>query len=170
MTISDNSTQTQSESSQVQYSNTYPPKFSSGTKYSIHIDYLQYNTPHVPPDALLSEEIKPIQFYKRGFRSTNGTRYYIGNPNSDRWNVIQSGKAMANLRAEIDELEHLQILLDTDCRISRLDLAMDLVRDRDSPVFITVGTLTQWVSEGKVKSKHMDETPKIIGSVEPDRI
>lgn len=132
-----------------------PLKFTTGIKYSTHIDYLQFTTPDAPPDALLSEEIRPVQFYKRGFASENGTRYYVGNPSSDRWLVIMAGKAMKHLRTEVDEIEHVEMLLDTDCNISRIDLAMDLKRVGEVETFIGVDMIASWFRDGLIRSKHV---------------
>lgn len=148
------------------YSNTYPLKFFSGIKYSLKIDYLQYSMPVPPDEALFSEQIPAVNLYKLGFKAENGTRYYTGNPNSERWLCIMSGEAMDNLRETIEEKEHVELLLSDGCNVSRIDIAMDIMRDGGDGVFVDVDTIISWFRSGKIISKHVDYGGKFISGID----
>lgn len=98
------------------------------------VDYLQYS-------ILISEnrckdefmqEITPVRFYNRGYQDALGTRYFFGNPNTDKALVIMSGETLHNYRlVGWSDVSVVMDALVNGAKITRIDWAITDYVDLD---------------------------------------
>ena len=119
-----------------------------------HIDYLQMNI-HLSERDFSDKEfdvVPPIKFYKRGFRNTNGTRFYFGNPNSKKCCVVMSGFALLFERLNYrNDAALLDFWLTKGATVSRLDLAVTEWIEDD---LFTLADVEMWYKKGLIDSIH----------------
>lgn len=132
------------------------------------IDYLQFTAPIAEKSLQNSgyEAVAPIRFYKRGYRTENGVRYYFGNPNSSKATVIASGFALLFERYMFkNDAEMIDYWLSRGAIFSRLDLAVTDWIDTD---FCTVADVETWYKSGLIESSFVEGGCKKIEKILPD--
>jgi len=107
--------------------------------------------------------IPPVPFYKRGYQSPEGVRYYYGNPKTQKALVICSGITLQTLRENGNtDADILQSYASKQAICSRIDLA---VTDFIELEFVSLSDVERWWREGKIKSSHTSGGCKEIISV-----
>lgn len=133
-----------------------------------HIDYLQFSARFSEIMAIEKQYqlIPAPRFYKRGYQSPDGIRYYFGNPNSAKALVICSGAVLQNFRAggKLDA-EILQWAFEYDAVVSRLDLAV--TEWVDSTLF-TLEDVELWWRDGLFSGALVSGGAKKISSFADD--
>ena len=129
------------------------------------IDYLQVSA-YIAESDLSSrkiEKIAPTKFYKRGYQDANGTRYFYGNPNSNKTLVVMAGKALDNIRNEgYSEKDLLSSLLARNGKFTRCDLA---ITQYDEPEIYGLEVFQDWYKKGLVESPLAARGGKLVSSL-----
>jgi DNA relaxase NicK len=132
------------------------------------LDYIQANA-FISESEMRSksiEKIAPARFYKRGYKDTNGTRYFFGNPNSKKTSIVMAGKALVSVRNEgFSDQDICKSLLEREGTFSRLDLA---VTQWDEPDMVTLADMQRYFKEGKIKSPLVQRGGKLVSSMDLD--
>ena len=134
---------------------------------SKHIDYMQYSVPpHTIDTEALEDTGKPVRNYDRAYSGTFGERYYAGNILNDSILVIYSSSALNELRKHITVPEHIEKVLSSGAKFSRLDSAFDCFVDED---IILPDEYIGYATENLIDTKPTWKTaPKTIGTWKKD--
>jgi len=133
-----------------------------------NVDYLQVSC-HIKENNCRDNAytiIPPVAFYKRGYQSPEGVRYYYGNPNTKKALCIYSGQALQTLRGgNVSDAEIIASALSKGARCSRIDLA---VTEYIEDTLVCVSQVEAWFTARKIISSHCDGGCKEIVSVPTD--
>lgn len=126
------------------------------------LDWLTFTSDEPPRGWGHPEEIKsPVRFYRIGLKYPCGTVASYGNPNSDKWLVSMSSKAITarGLLKEEHAREFVTGRIKSGCKFSRIDMAITAKH----PGTLTIDTVREWIKGGQLTGpKHRIEYVKSI--------
>lgn len=132
------------------------------------VDYIQASI-DISEDKFRDEntpQITPTKFYKRGYRDTNGTRYFFGNPNSKKALVIMSGQALESIRNEgFEDKNIINSLILRSAKFTRIDLAVTQWNEDES---VSLSDMQDYYKRGIIKSPLVARGGKLISDLELD--
>lgn len=125
-------------------------------------DYLTFTSDEPPRGWGHPEQINsPVRFYKTGLRYACGTLASFGNPNSDKWLVSMSAKAIASrgLQDDTTARRFMKQRIGEGCKFSRVDMAVTVEHDGN----VSIDDVRDWIQSGDlVGPKHRIEHVKTI--------
>ena len=134
-----------------------------------HLDYIQAScliSEHEVTDKKF-QKCPAIAYYKRGYRNEQGTRFYFGNPKSNKALLVCSGSALEEIRGTgIEDGQILQSLFEKDATITRLDTAITVEGDED---IFALGDVETAYQEGKIDSPLCERGGTLISKLTLDK-